>query len=191
LALRSATHRAALLLFIPFSASPPPAPLRFDAPPAHSAVYLRTSSQAPAQRPQSACGALDFFIGLFASPWPAPLRLDVSAAHTALQSRPSLRALARRPHRAALAFFNRFFAAPTAALPFDVLGGPQRHCTRARLSALQCDVINAVQASHTHPHIYVPTVPTPESRYYWIFLPLRGAGPPPRTPRASSPKFLR
>ncbi|KAJ7198684.1 hypothetical protein C8J57DRAFT_469143 [Mycena rebaudengoi] len=57
LALRSAAHRATLFLFIRFSASPPPAPLRFDAAAARSAVSLRPSPQAPAQRPQSACGA--------------------------------------------------------------------------------------------------------------------------------------
>ncbi|KAJ7276589.1 hypothetical protein C8J57DRAFT_1713894 [Mycena rebaudengoi] len=111
LALRSTTHRAALFLFIRFCAFPPS---RLDASPARSAVYLHPSFQAPAQRPQSACGALDF---LFDFSHPRGRMLFVSAARGALQSCPSLRALAQRPHRAALAFPIRFFAVPTAALP--------------------------------------------------------------------------
>ncbi|KAJ7279253.1 hypothetical protein C8J57DRAFT_1569757 [Mycena rebaudengoi] len=85
---------------------------------------------------------LCLFITFFTSPRPASQCLNVSPARSVVYLRPSLRALAQRPHRAALASFYSIFAAPTAALLLDVLGGPQRPCPRARLSALQHDVIN-------------------------------------------------
>ncbi|KAJ7279314.1 hypothetical protein C8J57DRAFT_1569890 [Mycena rebaudengoi] len=128
----------------------PPCSFLFDFPPPHHRLLCVSMPRRHAA--PYTCrlrrGAPPSFLPIpfFASPRPAFQCLDVSAAHTALQSRPSLRALARRPRCAALAFFNRFFPAPAAALPLDILGGPQRPCTRARLSALQRDVINAVQA---------------------------------------------